>query len=205
MMLGPASWQAPFRLASRPISARHILIFSRSISREKPNERYKGWTRPKGWVQPKPISSPENVLFHISPEVSNAVKNNLPVVALESTIYTHGFPYPENVALALDLEKIVRANGAIPATIGVLGGVARIGLTSEEIKTLAEGAGKPETMKVSRRDLPYVLGMVCWMVVSSHPMLLPKFSEYVLTWCLGCVWTEAQWRHHCLRNNASCF
>jgi len=168
-MLGPASWQASVRLASCPSPARHILIFSRSISREQPNERWKAWTRPKGWKPPKVKPSkakpsqatPEHYVFQISPEVSNAVKESLPVVALETTIYTHGFPYPENLALALDLEKIVRANGAIPATIGVVGGVARIGLTSEEITTLASSAGKLETMKVSRRDLPYILGMVC--------------------------------------------
>ncbi|KAE9382042.1 hypothetical protein N431DRAFT_552004 [Stipitochalara longipes BDJ] len=159
MMLGPASWQAPIRLASCSRPARHILVFSRSISRDNPKDRYKGWTRPKGWVKPKLSPTPESSVFQISPEVSKAVKNNLPVVALETTIYTHGFPYPENVALALDLEKIVRANGAIPATIGVVEGVARVGLTSEEITTLAAGAGKPETMKVSRRDLPYILGM----------------------------------------------
>jgi pseudouridine-5'-phosphate glycosidase len=76
------------------------------------------------------------------------------------------------VALALDLEKIVRANGAIPATIGVVGGVARVGLTREEITTLAAGAGKPETMKVSRRDLPYILGMVCTIIFCFHRMLL---------------------------------
>lgn len=169
-MLGPKIWQAPIRLASTGHKlGRRILVFTRSISRE-PNERYKGWTRPKGF---EPVKAPkvaasipsesshDKPIFRISPEVFQAVRNNVPVVALETTIYTHGFPYPENLALALDLEKIVRANGAIPATIGVVEGVARIGLTSEEITTLAAGAGKPETMKVSRRDLPYILGMVC--------------------------------------------
>jgi pseudouridylate synthase / pseudouridine kinase len=164
MMLGPASWRAPLRLASRPRPG-HILLFARSISRE-PNERHKGWTRPKGWIKPKLSKAvrsitDQHVVFKISPEVAQAVNNNLPVVALETTIYTHGFPYPENVALALNLEKIVRANGAIPATIGVVGGVAKVGLSRGEITTLAAGAGKPETMKVSRRDLPYILGMVC--------------------------------------------
>ncbi|PMD32773.1 hypothetical protein L207DRAFT_590466 [Hyaloscypha variabilis F] len=163
MMIGPASWQAPFRLVSRPNPVRHILIFSRSVSHQEPNNTYRGWRRPKGLFTHKPTLKPssltEHLVFQISPEVSNAVKNNLPVVALETTIYTHGFPYPENVALALDLEKIVRANGAIPATIGVVEGVARVGLTNEEITTLAAGAGNPDTMKVSRRDLPYILGM----------------------------------------------
>jgi pseudouridine-5'-phosphate glycosidase/pseudouridine kinase len=82
------------------------------------------------------------------------------VVALETTIYTHGFPYPDNVALAKDLEHIVYKNGAVPATIGIIDGVARVGLNTLELTALASSAGKPETMKVSRRDLPYILGMV---------------------------------------------
>jgi len=162
-MIGPASWQTLFRLAARRKPG-HISFFTSSISRER-NE-----ARPKAWNPLKP--SNQNLIFQLSTEVSRAVHNNLPVVALETTIYTHGFPYPENVALALDLEKIVRANGAIPATIGVVGGVARVGLTSKEIMTLAAGAGKPETMKVSRRDLPYILGMVCTMVFCFQRMSL---------------------------------
>ncbi|PBP19441.1 IdgA domain protein [Diplocarpon rosae] len=85
--------------------------------------------------------------------------NNQPVVALETTIYTHGFPYPENVSLALDLEEIVRQKGAVPATIGILNGEARVGLSNQDIIKLASAAGKPETMKVSRRDIPYILGL----------------------------------------------
>ena len=109
-------------------------------------------------------------VFSTSSEVRKAVRDHQPVVALESTIYTHGFPYPENVSLALDLERIVRDNGAIPATIGVLDGVARVGLTSEEITRLAACAGKEETMKVSRRDLPYILGMVCYLLLDFASM-----------------------------------
>ncbi|TAQ87679.1 hypothetical protein B7494_g3973 [Chlorociboria aeruginascens] len=97
--------------------------------------------------------------IEVSKEVHDAVSENRPVVALESTIYTHGFPYPDNHKLALKLEEVVRQNGGIPATIGVLDGVARVGLTREEIGILAEAATKPGTMKVSRRDLPYILGM----------------------------------------------
>ncbi|KAJ8071692.1 hypothetical protein OCU04_002009 [Sclerotinia nivalis] len=101
----------------------------------------------------------ESRIFKISEEVEEATKSNKPVVALESTIYTHGYSYPENVQLALDLENIVRLNGGIPATIGVLDGVARVGLSKEELIAVASAQGKPETMKVSRRDLPYILGM----------------------------------------------
>ena len=70
------------------------------------------------------------------------------------------FPYPENVALASHLESIIRVGGVTPATIGILNGVARIGLQPEELIELAASAGKPETRKVSRRDLAYVCGLV---------------------------------------------
>ncbi|KAB8303253.1 hypothetical protein EYC80_004696 [Monilinia laxa] len=105
------------------------------------------------------FKSAEAKLVKISEEVREARRSEKPIVALESTIYTHGYSYPDNVKLALDLEDIVRANGGIPATIGILDGVARVGLTKEELIAVASAAGKPETMKVSRRDLPYILGM----------------------------------------------
>ncbi|ESZ94635.1 hypothetical protein SBOR_4982 [Sclerotinia borealis F-4128] len=105
------------------------------------------------------IQDAENRIFQISEEVKEARVSHKPVVALESTIYTHGYSYPDNVKLALDLENVVRLNGGIPATIGILDGVARVGLSNEELIAVASAAGKPETMKVSRRDLPYILGM----------------------------------------------
>jgi len=107
-----------------------------------------------------------SIIFQVSAEVESALYEHRPVVALETTIYTHGFPYPDNVSLALDLEKIVRANGAVPATIGIIDGVAKIGLTKDEIERLASSAGNPDTMKVSRRDLPYILGLVCHTIFS---------------------------------------
>ncbi|KAF7872634.1 hypothetical protein EAF04_003551 [Stromatinia cepivora] len=113
----------------------------------------------RGRFQGTASKNAESRIFKISEEVEEATKSNKPVVALESTIYTHGYSYPENVQLALDLEDIVRLNGGIPATIGVLDGVARVGLSKEELIAVASAQGKPETMKVSRRDLPYILGM----------------------------------------------
>jgi hypothetical protein len=101
--------------------------------------------------------------FQQSPEVTKAQRYCLPTVALETTIYTHGFPYPENVDLALSLQQIVRDNGGVPATIGVIDGQICVGMSKDQITRLASSAGKPETMKVSRRDLPYIVGMV------SHP------------------------------------
>lgn len=78
-----------------------------------------------------------------------------------------GFPYPENVKLAADLESLVRKHGAIPATIGVLNGVARVGITTAELNELTASAGKHDTRKLSRRDLAYICGLVipCFTIV----------------------------------------
>ena len=98
--------------------------------------------------------------FKVSEEVQEAIETRKPVVALETTIYTHGYPYPENVALASHLESLVRVNGGIPATIGILNGVARVGMSAEEVIELVSTAGRPDTLKVSRRDLGYITGLV---------------------------------------------
>ncbi|KAF9696536.1 hypothetical protein EKO04_005233 [Ascochyta lentis] len=100
-----------------------------------------------------------NGFFRVSDEVREALHSKKPVVALETTIYTHGFPYPENVALASLLESVVRVNGGVPATIAILDGVARVGLDPEELIRLTESAGQPTTLKLSRRDLSYVCGL----------------------------------------------
>ncbi|KAF2115546.1 Indigoidine synthase A like protein-domain-containing protein [Lophiotrema nucula] len=100
-----------------------------------------------------------NGFFRVSDEVREALNSKKPVVALETTIYTHGFPYPENVALASLLESVVRVNGGVPATIGILDGVARVGMDPEELIRLTESAGKNTTLKLSRRDLSYVCGL----------------------------------------------
>ncbi len=86
--------------------------------------------------------------FH--PDVKNALKNNLPIVALESTIISHGMPYPSNIETALMVEKTVRSNKAVPATIAIIKGRLKIGLTREEIEFLATNN---EIKKISRRDL----------------------------------------------------
>ena len=77
----------------------------------------------------------------VNPEVAKALSEGLPVVALESTIIAHGMPYPKNVETALAVEEVIRENGAVPATIGILGGRIKIGLTKEEI----EGAYEENT------------------------------------------------------------
>ncbi|KAJ5605831.1 hypothetical protein N7510_008612 [Penicillium lagena] len=97
--------------------------------------------------------------LQVSEEVRDAVATGKPVVALETTIYTHGFPYPDNVALASLLESVVRLNGGVPATVGILGGVARVGLTADELIELAATAETKSALKVSRRDLGYICGL----------------------------------------------
>ena len=98
-----------------------------------------------------------NRYLDIAPEVQEALANGKPVVALESTIISHGMPYPQNVETALNVEKIIRENGAVPATIAVIGGRMKAGLTPEEIDYLGKtGAG---VAKASRRDLPVLVSL----------------------------------------------
>ncbi|KAG2414245.1 hypothetical protein HFD88_003436 [Aspergillus terreus] len=101
----------------------------------------------------------QSKFLKVSEEIRDAVATGKPVVALESTIYTHGFPYPESVALASLLESVVRVNGGVPATIGILNGVARVGLNADEIIELASTAETKSALKVSRRDLGYICGL----------------------------------------------
>ena len=96
-----------------------------------------------------------NQYLDLSPEVKKALENNQPVVALESTIISHGMPYPQNVETALKVEEIVRQNGAVPATIAVINGRLKAGLSEEEITIL--GKQGLNVTKVSRRDLPVVV------------------------------------------------
>lgn len=92
-----------------------------------------------------------NKYLDINPEVAQAVAQGKPVVALESTIISHGMPYPQNVETALRVEQIIRDNGAVPATIAILGGRLKAGLTKEEIEYL--GKKGQDVIKASRRDL----------------------------------------------------
>jgi len=100
-------------------------------------------------VSPHPLLSP-------TPEVAQALSQGRPVVALESTIIAHGMPYPQNVQTAREVEALIRAQGAVPATIAVMDGRVRIGLTDGELERLGQS---PDVLKLSRRDLPYALAM----------------------------------------------
>jgi len=93
-------------------------------------------------------------MLALTPEVEQALRNGGPVVALESTIISHGMPYPRNVEMAREVEQIVRDGGAVPATIAVLDGIPRIGLSEDELELLGSA---DDVMKVSIRDLPLVV------------------------------------------------
>jgi pseudouridylate synthase len=93
--------------------------------------------------------------IHINPVVAAALAAGEPVVALESTIISHGMPFPRNVATALRVEQTVRDNGAVPATIAVINGKLMVGLTTDEIEYL--GKTGSSVIKASRRDLPYLV------------------------------------------------
>lgn len=95
-----------------------------------------------------------NQLLVINPEVQEALEKNIPIVALESTIISHGMPYPDNVATALAVEKTVRENGAVPATIAIFNGKCHIGLTQEQIEYFGQAK---DVTKVSIRDMGYVI------------------------------------------------
>ena len=95
-----------------------------------------------------------NKYLDIAPEVQQALADGRPVVALESTIISHGMPYPKNVETALLVEQTLRDNGAVPATIAILGGRLKAGLSKEEITYLGKSGRK--VAKVSRRDLPVI-------------------------------------------------
>ncbi|WP_163969383.1 pseudouridine-5'-phosphate glycosidase [Oceanobacillus halotolerans] len=90
----------------------------------------------------------------LSQEVQEAQKANKPIVALESTIISHGMPYPQNVKTAREVENIIRENGATPATIAILDGKIKVGLTDDELEELGNS---DNVAKVSRRDLPYLV------------------------------------------------
>lgn len=92
--------------------------------------------------------------LELSPEVEKALKEGRPVVALESTIISHGMPYPANVETARKVEQLVRDRGAVPATIAILDGKLKAGLSDEEIEFLGQAT---DIIKASRRDIPYIV------------------------------------------------
>jgi len=97
--------------------------------------------------------------MRIRPDIKEAIEKGLPVVALESTIISHGMPYPKNVQTALAVEQAVRDNGAIPATMGIIDGEPVVGMSPDEIELFGKKEG---VAKVSKRDLPVILAKKAW-------------------------------------------
>jgi pseudouridylate synthase len=95
-----------------------------------------------------------NTFIEISPEVQEALNNAKPVVALESTIIAHGMPYPQNVQTALEVEAVVRAGGATPATIAIFNGKCQVGLSANQLEYFGNAKN---VWKVSLRDMPFVI------------------------------------------------
>ena len=111
-------------------------------------------------------------MLRINPEVKKAIEEGLPVVALESTIISHGMPYPKNVETALRVEKMIRDHGAIPATIGIIDGDPVVGMTAEEIEEFGKRKG---ILKTSRRDLPVVYAKKLWAATTvAATMIIAK-------------------------------
>ncbi|KAK2517522.1 pseudouridine-metabolizing bifunctional protein C1861.05-like [Columba livia] len=117
--------------------------------------------------------------FKIQPSVQEALMEGRAVVALESTIITHGMAYPQNLRMAREVEEIVTANGAVPATVGILRGQIHVGLTDEELEFLASSKN---VVKVSRRDLPFILSQglsggttVSGTMIAAHKAGIPVF------------------------------
>ena len=112
-----------------------------------------------------------NKYLSISQEVKEALEAGKPVVALESTIISHGMPYPQNVETALKVEQTIRDNGAVPATIAIIGGRLKAGCTPQEIEYLGK-KGQAVT-KASRRDLPVLIarGEDGWRALRCLPLV----------------------------------
>ena len=114
----------------------------------------------------------------IHPDIENAINNKEPIVALESTIISHGMPYPKNVETALMVEETVRSNGAIPATIAIINGRLKVGLTNEEIEFLATNE---EIKKVSRRDLAITVAQKqSGSTTVASTMIIANFAKIVV-------------------------
>ncbi|MDD3206942.1 MAG: pseudouridine-5'-phosphate glycosidase [Bacilli bacterium] len=130
--------------------------------------------------------------MYISKDVSKALKNNLPVVALESTIISHGMPYPQNVQTALMLENIILKSGATPATIGIIDGEIIVGMNHSQIEEFGK---RKDVRKVSRRDLPVVVANKRWGATTvAATMIIAEMAgiEVFVTGGIGGVHRHAE-------------
>ena len=123
-----------------------------------------------------------SIQYHFNEEVRTAMAENRAIVALESTVITHGLPYPDNLKTAVSMETAVREGGAIPATIAIIQGNIHVGLTQEQLEYLAQQAGK-EVRKCSRRDIPIAIARqedgattVAGTMILAHKVGIPIFA-----------------------------
>lgn len=132
------------------------------------------------------------MLLRVNEEVKKALAEKRPVVALESTIISHGMPYPRNVKTALEVEKILKDAGVVPATIGIIDGVGVIGMSEDEIEEFGKREG---IAKVSRRDLPIIMAEKRWGATTvATTMILASLAgiEVFVTGGIGGVHRGAQ-------------
>lgn len=132
------------------------------------------------------------MFIKISEAVQKALAENRPVVALESTIISHGMPYPQNVQTALQVEQIIKEQHAVPATIGIIDGIPIIGMSEDEIEQFGKKKG---ILKVSRRDLPIVMAKKLWGATTvATTMILAEMAgiEVFVTGGIGGVHKHAQ-------------
>ncbi|XP_078076156.1 uncharacterized protein LOC144498630 isoform X2 [Mustelus asterias] len=131
-------------------------------------------------------------LVKLHPEVSEAIANKKAVLALESTIITHGMPHPDNLSTAKEVEQIVKEHGVVPATVGIVKGKIHVGLSDSDLQYLAE---TKEKIKASRRDLPYILtkGLSAGTTVSATMMVAHKVGiSLLVTGGIGGVHRDGQ-------------
>ena len=130
--------------------------------------------------------------IRVKEEALQALREHRPVVALESTIISHGMPYPQNVHTAMQVEKIIREHGAVPCTVGIIDGVGVVGMSPEEIEQFGSRGG---IAKVSRRDLPVIMAEKQWgaTTVATTMILAAKAGiEVFVTGGIGGVHRNAQ-------------
>ena len=130
--------------------------------------------------------------IRMNDDVRKALEEKRPVVALESTIISHGMPYPKNVETALNVERIIRENGCVPATVGIIDGVGVVGMTEDEIEEFGKRKG---IEKVSRRDLPVIAAKKLWGATTvATTMILANMAgvEVFVTGGIGGVHRNAQ-------------
>ncbi len=130
--------------------------------------------------------------LQISDEVKSALSNNKPLVGLESTIISHGMPYPKNLETAIEVENLVRENGAVPATLAILNGIIKVGLNKDELEFLSK---EKNILKASRKDIPVVIAQKLNAATTvSATMICAKLAslKIIATGGIGGVHRNAQ-------------